>query len=115
MWFTAFRVMIVIKKYVGETIQKLGERVKQHKASVISRTNKDLTALAYHSKFLDHQFNFDQVEILATENNKQKLRIKEVQQIILKENLCCNFKQDSQSITPIFYNLIKQHKTASNY
>lgn len=103
------------KRYVGETIQKLKERVRQHQRTCQSPNHINPTALTKHSLDFKHLFDFDQVKILAYEKNKQKLRIQEVNQIIVNEETCCNYKTDSQHITPAFYNLIKQHKRSSPF
>lgn len=103
------------KRYIGETIQKLKERVRQHQRTCESSNHKNPTALTKHSLDLKHLFDFDQVKILAYEKNKQKLRIQEVNQIIVNEETCCNYKTDSQHITPAFYNLIKEYKPYSPF
>lgn len=98
------------KIYIGETIQKLGTRVKQHQNSCKTiKDNNNLTALAKHHFDYQHSFDFTGVKILVNENNKNKLRVQEVNQIVVHENQCCNYKKDSRHVTPAFYNLMKQH------
>lgn len=97
--------------YIGETLQKLGKRVGQHRNDCTKTdTNKNTTALARHSIDEKHQFNFDDVEILQTERIKRRLQIQEINQIILNEDNACNYKTDSQHVSPGFYNLVKGHK-----
>lgn len=92
--------------YVGETKQKLGERMKQHAYDVSKE--KTTTALADHATQTRHSFKFDDVSILCREKNKQRLRLQEVNHIIRNEDHACNFKKDSASINPIYYSMLKQ-------
>ena len=59
--------------YIGETIQKLGERVKQHQQDCNKSINSNISALAKHSLSQQHNFNFDDVKILINERNKTKI------------------------------------------
>lgn len=103
-------------KYAGETIQKLGERIKEHKSSCEKVSINNITALSKHAVDLTHKFDFDNVKTLCNENNKDKLRIQAVNHIVMmNEEKCCNFKTDSQHIIPSYYNLREgniKHKSA---
>lgn len=93
--------------YIGETKQKLGERIKQHKYVASRCMTKASTALASHTKSSSHQFNFDGATALVHERGKSRLRVQEVHQIILNEHIACNFKKDSAHVSPLYYNLVK--------
>lgn len=106
-------------KYIGETIQKLGKRTGQHDndctAANLAKVNKKRTALACHAKEKKHQFDFDMknVEVLKRERNKTKLRIQEVNEIVMQEDDVCNFKSDSTIIRPSYGRLLKQFKAST--
>lgn len=63
------------KSYIGETIQKLGQRIRQHERSCDVTNNKALTALSKHARDTQHVFDFDKTRILVNENYKNKLQI----------------------------------------
>lgn len=104
------------KKYIGETMQKAKNRIQQHNRSCRAtiQTNANSTALAKHAIELGHTFGFDNVKVLCKENTKTKLQIQEINHIVSNEDACCNFKTDSDHVTPIFYNLIKNCKMMTN-
>ncbi|XP_055855794.1 uncharacterized protein LOC129919021 [Episyrphus balteatus] len=106
------------KLYVGETIQKLGSRIDQHKnecKKVIEGSNtKNVAALAEHVKQYGHSFDFDGAKILKFERNKLKLQIQEVNQIIKNEQIVCNYKTDKKDYTNTYYNLIVNRNVQSN-
>lgn len=91
--------------YIGETKQKLGIRLSQHKNDV--RAKKDATALAAHARVEEHIFKFDECRILARERNKTRLQIQEVNHIICNDHRTCNLKTDSSHINPTYYCLLK--------
>lgn len=93
------------KVYIGETKQKLGVRLSQHRNDV--RAQKDATALASHAREEEHEYNFDECRILARERNKTRLQIQEVNHIICNDHRACNFKTDSSHINPTYYCLLK--------
>lgn len=104
--------------YIGETVQKVKTRMGQHNndcsdTNLAKKTNKR-TALAHHAKESGHEFNFDDVKILK--KNKTKLRIQEVNQIIMHEDTTniCNYKSDSVVIGPTYGRLLKKFKQISN-
>jgi len=103
-------------RYIGETVQKVGNRTGQHRndctAANLKKRTKNRTALACHVKETGHQFNFEMehVKILKRERNKTRLRIQEVNEIIMNEGQVCNFKSDSAIIGPAYGRLLKQFK-----
>lgn len=96
--------------YIGETIQKLATRKYQHQCDCKKQITKTSSALAIHAKENDHTFDFDNAKILKQENNKLKLQIHEVNQIIRYENNTCNKKTDKKDYTNTYINLIKNMK-----
>lgn len=97
--------------YIGETKQKLKTRLSQHAHQVNKLNPLNPTALTQHAQRLSHTFDFESAIILKSENVKRRLQLQEVHQIILNENVTCNFKTDSADITPTYYNLILSSKT----
>lgn len=96
------------KCYIGETTQLLKTRAKQHENDVCNRAkNPSKTALVKHVVDTSHNFNFVGKKILKEERIQGKLKIHEINQIILHENETVNFKTDAAHVTPVFYNLIK--------
>lgn len=100
------------KTYIGETIQKVSTRIKQHKYDVNAskRGKTPKAALAQHTMRSGHEFNFDGTSIICKEKNKRKLRTREASEIIINDRLVCNFKTDSEGVSPAYYNLLKLHK-----
>lgn len=99
------------KVYVGETIQKVGVRLKQHKNDEKNGPlNKNPTALVGHTLANGHKFNFDSASILRRENNKKKLQLQEIHHIILEGDAACNFKRDSEFVSPSYYNLVQRSR-----
>ena len=93
--------------YIGETNQKFAMRKYQHRNDCKKTITKNSSALAMHAIDKGHNFNFDQAKILKMEQNKLKLQIHEVNQIIIHENNACNKKTDKKEYTNTYINLIK--------
>lgn len=100
------------KCYVGETKQKLSMRISQHECQSKQLNPRHPTALTEHTQRLGHTFAYDSASILQKENIKRRLQLQEVHHIILNEDTACNFKSDSNDITPCYYNLILSAKRA---
>lgn len=97
--------------YIGETIQNLCERCKQHQRDVNNREKKPhSTALVSHITRTKppHEFDFEDKSILKKVRHRGMLKIHEVNQIIIYEDRAVNFKTDAEHVTPVFYNLIKR-------
>ena len=77
------------KVYVGESMQHLRCRIYQHKYDV-NKGNSN-TGLATHAKDENHHFSFNNIKILAYEENCKKRKIREILEI-LKLNNTVNFK-----------------------
>lgn len=72
--------------YIGETTQKLQSRIRQHinSSSAVNLPKPDLaSALARHCKNHGHSFDFNNVKIVDRHQNKRKLQLSEVNQIII--------------------------------
>lgn len=94
--------------YIGETIQKFGTRKHQHSTDCQKPLNKFSSALVKHAKYKNHHFKFNDGKILKRENNKTKLQIHEVNNIIKFESVACNEKTDKKDYTNAYINLIKK-------
>lgn len=94
--------------YIGETTQKLGTRISQHQTNVRGATlMKNPTALVRHVLVKNHSFDFQGAVSLRRERNKRKLQLQEINQIIIHRDSVCNFKTDSEDVSPLYYNLVK--------
>lgn len=103
------------KCYIGETTQKLSTRINQHKNNVRNgATMKNPTALVKHGVTANHLFDFQNVQSLCQERNKRKLQLQEINQIIIHRETACNFKTDSDEVSPLYYNLVKFSNNLSN-
>ena len=63
--------------YVGETARALDARIKEH--SSIKRAT--LTAVAEHCKEHEHSFTWENISVLAREDNTNRRRIREALEI----------------------------------
>lgn len=93
--------------YIGETTQKLTKRMKQHQYDCKTiKQQANISALAKHARSNKHEFDFENTKILKIEQNKIKLQIHEVNQIIKYEQVACNYKSDKKDYTNSYCNLI---------
>ena len=98
--------------YIGETLQHLSKRVTRHKSDEKkhkkdnSKSLVDGTALAQHARDKNHSFDFDNILILAKENNIKKRKIREIVEIL--KNDTCNFKSDSQNLCAMYGDVLKK-------
>ena len=90
--------------YVGETSQRLKDRVAQHKYDVSK--SKDNTALASHALKEGHIFDFSNVSILGREEKEKKRRILEVINIIKRNDCTVNFKSDVNNVSKVCTSLL---------
>ena len=72
------------KVYVGETIRRLGTRIKEHKEACQS-CSLDKSAIAEHAWTEHHPIKWDNVKILDNANRQDLLRLKEAIHIQLKD------------------------------
>lgn len=99
--------------YIGETTARLEDRMKQHQGDIRRMNVKEATALVAHAKSNDHCFDFENVSVLHHEEFQPKLKLQEINQIILHREAACNYKSDSARISPAYYNLVLSSKAAS--
>ncbi|XP_015118562.1 uncharacterized protein LOC107042164 [Diachasma alloeum] len=73
--------------YIGQTRQRLGARIRQHRYDCAPRDllKKEKTALATHCFDKDHRFKFEDVSILDTESHWVKRNIAEMIHICLHD------------------------------
>lgn len=97
------------KCYIGETSQKLSQRMLQHNNDWKNRFHyeKPPTALAEHAKDSNHPFDFLNPKILYRSNNKRKLQINEANNILIHDDTTCHFKGDVNNISFVYYDLLK--------
>lgn len=98
--------------YIGQTGQKLKNRIKQHISDRNSKTVKVNNTAAYqHSKSLNHTFDFENTRILAKENNLQKRLTLEAININLNRTKAINLKSDIDNLNPTYTQLLTYLQT----
>lgn len=110
-------------RYVGQTIQKLKNRVRQHQNDVrdlhalltspysYERQISDLSsksALVKHVAETGHQFNFDGVIILDQKSDKTRLNFAEM--IHIQDQPSCNFRRDVEGTSKIYSGIFSHFK-----
>ncbi|XP_055910736.1 uncharacterized protein LOC129945103 [Eupeodes corollae] len=90
--------------YIGTTKQFLRQRLSNHKSD-IKNYNLAKTALAAHSIDKGHSPDFDGVKVLQTEKHTSKRYTLETLHILNNKNNM-NRKQDTQSISSVYYSLV---------
>lgn len=91
------------KFYIGHTGKRLECRIQQHKNDCrLRRCNGNGTALSTHSLEMQHQFDFENPEILEIEPNKTKRETKESYHIKNKQTHTVNFKVDNGRLHPSY-------------
>ena len=96
-------------EYIGQTGQKLKNRIKQHKGDHKSKTIKtNNTAAFQHSKNTGHTFNFDNTQILQSERNLRKRLILEAININIYKKTSINLKSDIDNLNPTYTQLLKE-------
>lgn len=98
--------------YIGQTSQWMKSRISLHKSDI--NRYKDRCALATHSHDLDHRIDFQNVEILKTENNYHKRLIHEMIQINKHDNTI-NKKSDTHKLSNIYSYLLEKTKGNEYY
>lgn len=101
-------------EYIGQTGQKLKNRIKQHKRDYKSKIAKSNSTAAFqHSRDTGHTFDFDNTEILKTEKNLQKRLLLEAININIHKNTSINLKSDIDNLNPSYSQLIKKKKNST--
>lgn len=102
--------------YIGETKQRLGVRMSQHKRDCRpSKKNvaTPSTALAKHSFENDHSFDLESPNVLYRSAQKRRIQLQEVNHIVMLEDKTCNFKQDTDGVSSSYYGLLKRYNKKS--
>ncbi|XP_044766925.1 uncharacterized protein LOC123322908 [Coccinella septempunctata] len=96
------------KVYVGQTTQYLKSRVDQHRRDCLR--SKESTALSAHARMCEHNFDFDNVEILDFEKNWFRRNFKEMLYIKRTPNTV-NYRTDLGGLNSTYLNLINRIRT----
>lgn len=93
--------------YIGTTTQLLKARMNQHRNDV-KNLKPDKSALAYHALTNDHVFKFDDVEVVARQNNYHKRMFLE-ELFIKASSTCVNFKsKEAKNVNCIYTKLLEK-------
>lgn len=94
-------------KYIGQTSRNLKGRIISHKSDCKREVKS--CALSEHTTDTKHKPNYDEVEILASENNFYKRTFLEMVHIHNEMN-AMNKKTDIQNLSNIYSYVLKLHK-----
>jgi len=108
---TAFRPNVVYKincqdceaSYVGQTKRMLNTRISEHR-NHIKRNSPQTSVITDHRLEFNHEFDWDNVEVLDEEINYNKRLISEMIHI-KKQKLGLNLKKDTDLLHPIYHEL----------
>ncbi|XP_055714974.1 uncharacterized protein LOC129809184 [Phlebotomus papatasi] len=106
--------------YVGKTMQRLKDRMNQHKRSITQydpnqEEKSDATALVTHARKMKHQFLFDSVEIVDRCEHNKKLEYLEMLHIQIKRSHTVNKRSDTEGINTIYTSLLQRVKTRQQH
>lgn len=90
------------KSYVGQTSQRLKNRISQHKSDI--RVKPKACALSQHVIDLGHTFDFSNTLVLAHENNYKKRLFLEMFYINKMDTI--NFKKDTSGLSSIYCSIL---------
>lgn len=92
--------------YIGQTKQRLEERLKQHKndCRTVNFLKTGKTALSSHHFDTGHNFCFDQVSVLHRENNLVKRNLSEM--VFIKLNNTINLRSDTQGLNVVYNDIL---------
>lgn len=95
--------------YIGQTGRKLSQRIKEHKNDVKQKhSSKNQTAAISHILNTGHTFNYDDTQILTTQQHYRKRLTLESININLFKDTSINLRSDINSLNPS-YTPILQH------
>jgi len=90
--------------YVGQTKRILGTRISEHR-SHIRRVSTQLSVITDHRLHMNHDFDWDNVEILNGEINYKKRFVSEM--IFIKKQIRgLNLQSDTDLLDPIYNDLL---------
>lgn len=92
--------------YVGQTCRKLNTRIKEHRQHIIRNTNTK-SVIIDHRINLNHDFNWNETEILDIEPYYNKRMVSEMLHIKKQYN-SLNLQTDTEYLPDIYNNIIKK-------
>lgn len=96
--------------YIGQTGQKLKNRIKQHKSDNRARHMKvNTTGLVQHSINTGHTFDFEQTKVVATQPQLSKRLVLETLYINKHRVKSVNLKDDIENMSPVYTQLLNRH------
>lgn len=95
------------KYYIGETSQKLEKRIKQHQYDSNRPNNNNKTALAHHTIYQKHKFDFENTKIIDTANRTKTRKNLESLHITKNIDHTVNYKTDIGKMGTHYANIIK--------
>ena len=92
--------------YVGQTKRKLKTRIKEHKTD-IKKSTSEISVVSRHRVNEMHDFDWDNIKILDTEQSLMKRRISEM--IHIKNQISgINKQSDTESLSDVYLPLLKK-------
>lgn len=100
------------KIYIGQTLQYINSRIKQHKGNCNSKEpeQRNKTALSKHATTKNHKFDFDNFKILDKEKYKKKREIKEALHIVTNNHKTVNDRSDMLSLNNFYASTLHNFK-----
>lgn len=97
--------------YIGQTGQRLKNRIHQHKAEQTKKQPKNnMTASLQHVIETGHTFNLENTKVVINERHLGKRLTLEALNINLEKSRTINLKSDIDSLNPVFVQLLKHIK-----
>ena len=91
------------KSYVGETKRQLQIRIKEHQSDI---KHKRDTVVSEHANEFQHEFDFNDVQILDRENRYYSRILSEMIYILLQDSPL-NKQEDTNKLSSMYKNLCK--------
>jgi len=91
------------KAYIGQTKRHVGTRIKEHFSNIKGTSN--FSVVTNHRLTLNHDFEWDEPNILHRERNRKKREIAEMF-LIKKFDNNINLQKDTENLNPIYNKLI---------
>lgn len=93
--------------YIGQTGQKLKNRIRQHKADMKAKHIKiNSTGAVQHSINTGHAFDFERTKVLETQPNMSKRLVIEALYINKCREKSVNLKSDMDNMNPVYTQLL---------
>lgn len=88
--------------YIGQTRQILGKRLNGHKYD-----QNEKTALHQHQNELQHNFDFENVKVLARETNDFSRSLIEMICIVKERDMVCNYRADVDKLGVAYHHFFQ--------